>query len=327
MLIGFSGKIGYGKSVTAHNIAALLNGVPPQAHNHIDNVDSIDNADNGTSKNFVVVSFADALRDEVKIVSSLIDEAYNSNDKQNSCEKFVQLMLNHMRDPNPKPIAGEQGCGGNDHNKTKNPTMQYTVHNSDNSTGNLKTSVEVLETPPSPQRVPRVPKKALASKKFGGDVLAFAPPELLASFYSKVHDHMKNDPDRKAFYRFLLQEWGTGVRRAQDENYWVDSCMATVQKHTGNGVGVIIDDVRFINEADSIISHGGVVIRLTIDPDEQLRRLAETRGHTPNTKILNHPSETGLDTYKDFALVVDMTNPSMGQQRIMSFIQQQVWAR
>lgn len=66
--------------------------------------------------------------------------------------------------------------------------------------------------------------------------------------------------------RQLLQWWGTDVRRSRDPNYWVKKMGAywgRLKKKHGNGNCIlIIDDVRFPNEAKWIREQGGVIIRL-----------------------------------------------------------------
>lgn len=58
--------------------------------------------------------------------------------------------------------------------------------------------------------------------------------------------------------RILLQWWGTAYRRKQDPYYWI--------KRWGNNLpdigSVIVDDVRFRNEAEMIKSVGGYLVRL-----------------------------------------------------------------
>lgn len=77
--------------------------------------------------------------------------------------------------------------------------------------------------------------------------------------------------------RALLQNYGTEVRRGDDDNYWVLKWMAWLNtgKHENNMF--VTDDVRFINEGKAVKNMGGILIRLT-RPDI-------TTGGT-------HPSET-----------------------------------
>jgi hypothetical protein len=56
--------------------------------------------------------------------------------------------------------------------------------------------------------------------------------------------------------RALMQEYGTEVRRADNENYWVDKWK---EKAVGN---IVADDVRFNNERDAVLLAGGILIRV-----------------------------------------------------------------
>ena len=85
--------------------------------------------------------------------------------------------------------------------------------------------------------------------------------------------------------RELLQKLGTCIRQNIDEDFWVKSLWAVV----GNWNNVIIADVRFPNEVNSIKERGGIIIRLNRD----------------KSRIDYHISETALDDYKEWDLVID----------------------
>jgi len=58
--------------------------------------------------------------------------------------------------------------------------------------------------------------------------------------------------------RALLKNYGTEVRRADDNNYWVNRL-----KLTSNNT--VVDDVRFLNESHHIRKFGGIIVRLKRD--------------------------------------------------------------
>lgn len=60
--------------------------------------------------------------------------------------------------------------------------------------------------------------------------------------------------------RALMQNYGTEVRRKDDEKYWVDKWFHYLPK--GH---VVIDDVRFLNEADAVRLSSGIIIRVERD--------------------------------------------------------------
>jgi hypothetical protein len=87
--------------------------------------------------------------------------------------------------------------------------------------------------------------------------------------------------------REVLQWWGTDIRRAADPDYLVKRMAAALGRCAAPLV--VIDDVRFRDEADFVEEQGGRLYRLDPFP-----------GWRPDA-CANHPSETGLDLYNGFA--------------------------
>ena len=65
--------------------------------------------------------------------------------------------------------------------------------------------------------------------------------------------------EKPPLFRALMQNFGTEVRRRDDDYYWVRQWENTV---TGSENNIVTDDVRFINEAKSLTNYGGIIIRL-----------------------------------------------------------------
>jgi hypothetical protein len=86
--------------------------------------------------------------------------------------------------------------------------------------------------------------------------------------------------------RLLLQLIGTECGRdIIHPNIWVNSTFADWKPHCS----WVITDTRFPNEADAIKKRGGIVIRV----------------ERPSVGVKStHPSETGLDDYKNFDAVI-----------------------
>lgn len=91
--------------------------------------------------------------------------------------------------------------------------------------------------------------------------------------------------------RQLLQKFGTEVGRSISPNLWVDALMNDYIKAKSDGYEEdwIVTDVRFRNEAEAIRENGGILIRLN-----------------RNTGFNDqHSSETALDDYENFDLIID----------------------
>jgi hypothetical protein len=109
--------------------------------------------------------------------------------------------------------------------------------------------------------------------------------------------------------RALLQYWGTGVRRTQDPEYWVKRTLVPAVSVIAAGQSICITDVRFPNEANTSQGLGIWVPRLDISSATQISRLNSRDGHLPEPGAFEHDSETALDDYPDFDLVIDNNGP------------------
>lgn len=80
---------------------------------------------------------------------------------------------------------------------------------------------------------------------------------------AKMYDMTVNQlfDDKPPIMRKLMQEIGTEVYRAIDNDYWVNQWKIMVEGMK-DGVVVIVDDVRFQNEFDAVKSLGGTVTRV-----------------------------------------------------------------
>lgn len=64
-------------------------------------------------------------------------------------------------------------------------------------------------------------------------------------------------------FRQFLQNYGTELRRSEEQDYWVNQWLTRAnQMYLDKNVGIVVDDVRFINEAEMIKRAGGVLIRV-----------------------------------------------------------------
>lgn len=114
-------------------------------------------------------------------------------------------------------------------------------------------------------------------------------------------------PDLDGWSRTLgvrgsLQLLGSEIRRAQNPSYWTNKFFAEVE--TIDAEYVFVSDGRFPNEMDAIKSKKGVTFRLDISEETLLSRRTNRDGITYTDEQLNHMSETALDDYEDFDLLV-----------------------
>ena len=89
--------------------------------------------------------------------------------------------------------------------------------------------------------------------------------------------------------RRVLQWWGTEYRRAQDPEYWTKSWARKVETYDLDRTHILVDDIRFLNELNTLKSEGGLIVKI-------VRPGFNGAG--------NHASETSLDDYSDWNDVI-----------------------
>lgn len=115
----------------------------------------------------------------------------------------------------------------------------------------------------------------------------------------------KNDVcnDKNYKIRSLLQKEGTEDGRNRFGNdIWINHLDKWMEIHKSKGIHTfLITDVRFKNEADYIKRMGGKIIR--IEAPERNKDLVACKNLDENAS--NHISETDLDNYYGFDLIID----------------------
>lgn len=112
--------------------------------------------------------------------------------------------------------------------------------------------------------------------------------------------------DRSPLSRHLVQRWGTSIRRNQDDQYWVKKFNQVVNCIDPAAL-IVVDDVRFTNEAENILTQGGQLVRINVDDKVRRNRLMARDGNTAAV-MSSHASETELDNTRDlFDVWVDIT--------------------
>jgi len=78
--------------------------------------------------------------------------------------------------------------------------------------------------------------------------------------------------------RWLMQQWGTDYRRAQDPDYWVKAGLAFIEEQAQPGDLWVVTDVRFANEVAAIegLGHNGTTALVTAPVDVRAARLGIT---------------------------------------------------
>lgn len=82
-------------------------------------------------------------------------------------------------------------------------------------------------------------------------------PESLEAAINKLFE--EKPPEMRA----LLQNYGTEVRRKDDDYYWTNQWRLKGAEYHREGKSVVVDDVRFLNEAEAVKVQQGILIRLT----------------------------------------------------------------
>ena len=97
----------------------------------------------------------------------------------------------------------------------------------------------------------------------------------------------KKDPR----YRRIMQKLGTDWFRSEDPEVWIKYLLKRVERERKP---VVVDDVRFPNEALALSCRGWKLIYLMCPFEERRRRCIQRDGHFDES-TLTHPSETGVD--------------------------------
>lgn len=69
--------------------------------------------------------------------------------------------------------------------------------------------------------------------------------------------------EKPPLMRALMRNFGTEVRREQDQDYWVKKWVEKIKQSQDKII--FVDDVRFLNEAGAIRAFGGRIIRIEAD--------------------------------------------------------------
>ena len=109
------------------------------------------------------------------------------------------------------------------------------------------------------------------------------------NFVAENRDIQSHSGQTAVSVRRILQWWGTEYRRAQDHDYWTMAWEKKLQEYDLTKTHILVDDVRFVNELNTIKKQGGTFIKI------------ERPGFNGAN---NHSSENSLDHYDNWNLVI-----------------------
>lgn len=137
------------------------------------------------------------------------------------------------------------------------------------------------------------------SEYYGYYVRSFATPvkEFASEILLRPID--KTDPKDRKFLQYL----GTELGRARDPDIWIKHFNMEMQNLESDSINhVIVDDCRFINEADYLKSMGFVLIRLVGRQSEMTK---ETSNHSSETEQTSIECDFELDNSKDLEITIN----------------------
>lgn len=106
--------------------------------------------------------------------------------------------------------------------------------------------------------------------------------------------------------RRLMQVLGTEVGREMiDPDLWLHLMVDFYDQRAAEGQSVVVPDIRFKNEAEEILLHGGMVIRVERDGLDATDE---------------HPSETALDDWDGFAARIENNGSIEGLWQVVDMI-------
>jgi ABC-type dipeptide/oligopeptide/nickel transport system ATPase component len=121
--------------------------------------------------------------------------------------------------------------------------------------------------------------------------LKWAVQDIFRLSDEQVHGDLKEELDLRwgKTPRELMQLFGTEVGRQIDKEVWVKSVWAqAVQAWEAEAdMVVVVTDVRFLNEAEFILKHGGLLVRVE-RPDPQVRMFGAHSSEMEMEKIVPH---------------------------------------
>lgn len=117
-------------------------------------------------------------------------------------------------------------------------------------------------------------------------------------FYSAIDSTrsiLKEEPKPRKRYQYFGTEGGRSIRNT----IWIE-ILLNRRKEIENPV--VVDDLRFSNEAEYLSANGFTIVKLFVPRDEQIERLTELYGKF-DENVLTHASESEIDLIEEDFLI------------------------
>ena len=129
---------------------------------------------------------------------------------------------------------------------------------------------------------------------------------LIDCLYEEVTNDETLDGYSRTFgIRDSLQKLGTAIRRKHNPSYWTEKFLDYIS--TLDADLVFVSDARFPNEMDTVVDNNGYAIRINLTQEVLEKRRSNRDGIIYTPEQLNHISETALDNYDRFSVVIGET--------------------
>lgn len=139
------------------------------------------------------------------------------------------------------------------------------------------------------------------SSQFG--ISRYQLNKLIGFVSDEINNYDINGFSKTNGIRRGLQYLGTDIRRRKDDSYWINLLKGSLPACDI----AFIPDARFYNEADFTRKSKGINIRLEVSHEVILQRATERDKIRYSTISENHISETALDDYPNFDIIVGDT--------------------
>jgi dephospho-CoA kinase len=129
-------------------------------------------------------------------------------------------------------------------------------------------------------------------ENYGYQKMSLADPmRQIARDIFNIHD--KTD----SRYRVLMQKLGTDWFRSFDPDVWVKYLKRRINNVTWEYKGIVVDDVRFLNEAEALLDWGWTLLYLDCPVEIRKQRCLSRDGNF-DEKALEHQSEKEAEQIK-----------------------------